>query len=68
MVHDASSFNTQHYKVRIKGKWNNPVAPSHTSRCSNEWKVSLQVILDYSRQLIYLIIKTILIMTTGKNS
>ena len=24
MVLDASLLNTQHYKVQIKGKWNNP--------------------------------------------
>ena len=24
MLLDASSFNTQHYKVRIKGEWINP--------------------------------------------
>ena len=24
MVLDASFFDTQHYKVRIKGKWSNP--------------------------------------------
>ena len=37
MVLDASLFNTQHYKVRIKVKWSNPgkgVAPSPTPWCS----------------------------------
>ena len=31
-------LNTQHYKVQIKGKWNNVrkgVAPSPTPRCSS---------------------------------
>ena len=35
---DATLLNTQHYKVRIKGKWSNPgnkVAPSPTPRCSS---------------------------------
>ena len=34
MVLDAALLNTQHYKVRIKGKWSNPgngEAPSPTS-------------------------------------
>ena len=38
MVLDASLLNTQHYKVRIKGKLNNPkkgVAPFPTSRCGS---------------------------------
>ena len=37
MVFDAFLFNTQYYKVRIKGKWSNPgkgVAP-FTARCSD---------------------------------
>ena len=42
-------------------KWSNPgkgVAPSPTPRCSSYWKGSLQVALDYSRQLylLYIII------------
>ena len=46
MVLDASLFNTQHYKVWIKGKQNNPekgVVLSPTPHCSSYWKVSLQV-------------------------
>ena len=38
MVLDATLLNTQHYKVRIKVKWNNPgkgVAPSPTPCCSS---------------------------------
>ena len=44
MVLDAALLNTQHYKVRIKGKVNIPgkgVAPSPTSWCSSYWKGSL---------------------------
>ena len=36
MVLDAPLLNTQHNKVSIKGKWNNPrkrVAPSPTPQC-----------------------------------
>ena len=43
IVLDASLFNTQHYKVRNKGKENNPgkgVAPSPTPLCSSFWKVT----------------------------
>ena len=38
MVLDTSLLNTQHYKVRIKGKLSNPgkgEAPSSTPRCSS---------------------------------
>ena len=31
IVLDASLFNTQHYKVWIKGKWNNPGKEKHSS-------------------------------------
>ena len=40
MVLDASLLNTQHYKVRIKGKWSKPgkgIAPSLTPQCSSYW-------------------------------
>ena len=54
MLFDASLLNTQHYKVRIKGKieqsWEG-VAPSPTPWCSNYRKGSLRVTLDYGRQL-----------------
>ena len=53
MVLDTSLLNTQQYKVRIKGKWNNTgkgVAPAPTPQCSCYWKGSLLVTLDYSRQ------------------
>ena len=52
MVPDTSLLNTQHYKVWIKGKWSNlgkGLALSPTSRCSNYWKGSFWVILDYSQ-------------------
>ena len=54
MVLDASLLNTQHYKVRIKGKVEQSregVAPSPTPWCSNYRKGSLRVTLDYGRQL-----------------
>ena len=54
MVLDASLLNTQHYKVRIKGKVEQSkegVAPSPTPWCSSYWKGSPRVTLDYGRQL-----------------
>ena len=54
MVLDASLLNTQHYKVRIKGKVEpsrEGVAPSPTPWCSSYRKGSLRVTLDYARQL-----------------
>ena len=56
MVLDASLLNTQHYKVRIKGKVEpsrEGVAPSPTSWCSSYRKGSLCVTLDYGRQLYF---------------
>ena len=50
-VLDAFLFNTQHYKIRINGKWRNPekeIAPSLTPRCSSYGKETLRVALDYS--------------------
>ena len=58
MVLDTSLFNTQQYKVRIKGKvgqsreWS---STSPTPRYSSYWKGSLRVALDYGRQLYLLI-------------
>ena len=56
MVLDASLLNTQHYKVRIKGKveksWKG-VAPFPTPWCSSYRKGSLRVTLDYGRQLYF---------------
>ena len=62
MVLDASLLNTQHYKVRIKGKVEQSregVAPSPTPWCSSYRKGSLRVTLDYGRQLYLLIIAKI---------
>ena len=56
MVLDVSLLNTQHYKVRIKGKVEKPregVAPSPTPWCSSYRKGSLRVTLDYGRQLYF---------------
>ena len=56
MVLDASLFNTQHYKVRIKGKVEQSregVAPSPTHWCSSYRKGGLRVTLDYGRQLYF---------------
>ena len=56
MVLDASLLNTQHYKVRIKGKVKQSregVAPSPTPWCSSYRKESLRVTLDYGRQLYF---------------
>ena len=56
MVLDASLLNTQHYKVRIKGKVKQSregVAPSPTPWCSSYRKGSLRVTLDYGRQLYF---------------
>ena len=58
MVFDASLLNTQHYKVRIKGKVEQSregVAPSPTPWCSSYQKGSLRVTLDYGRQLYFLL-------------
>ena len=57
MVLDASLLNTQHYKVRIKGKVKQSrkgVVPSPTPWCSSYRKGSLQVTLDYGRQLYFI--------------
>ena len=59
MVLDASLLNTQHYKVRIKGKVKQSregVAPSPTPWCSSYRKRSLRVTLDYGRQLYFIYI------------
>ena len=58
IVLDASLLNTQHYKVRIKGKVESSregVAPCPTPWCSSYRKGSLRVTLDYGRQLYFTI-------------
>ena len=60
MVLDISLLKTQHYKVWIKGKWNNPgkrVAPSSTLQCSSYWKESLWVALNHG-QTTYLFLQS----------
>ena len=66
MVLDASLLNTQHYKVRIKGKVEQSregVAPSPTPWCSSYRKGSLR---DYPRlwspTLLYLLILSIVLL------
>ena len=57
MVLDAALFSTLHHKVRIKGKVEQSreeVAPSPTPQGNSYWKGSLQVALDYSRQLYFI--------------
>ena len=52
IVLDASLFNTQHYKVRIKGKVEQSRdrdAPSLTPQWSSYWKGIFRVTLDYGR-------------------
>ena len=70
MVLDASLLNTQHYKVRIKGKVEpsrEGVAPSPTSWCSSYRKGSLRVTLDYGRQLyLYMYIYIYIYMKTDR--
>ena len=49
MVLDASLLNTQHNKVRIKGKWSNPgkgEVPSPTPWCSSYRKGNFRVTLE----------------------
>ena len=47
MLLDSALLNTQHYKVRIKGKVEliRRVAPPSTHRCSSYWKGNLRVTL-----------------------
>ena len=71
MVLDASLLNTQHYKVRIKGKVEQSregVAPSPTPWCSSYRKGSLRVTLDYGRQLYLLTIKIMLEQNLNSDS
>ena len=68
MVLDASLLNTQHYKVRIKGKVEQSregVAPSATPWCSSYRKGSPRVTLDYGRQLTYICVCVYLCLCYG---
>ena len=63
MLLDPALLSSQNYKVRIKGKVEQPgyeVAPP-TPRCSSYWKGRLRVALDYGRQL-YLLLLIIIII------
>ena len=53
IVLDDSLLNTQHYKVRIKGKVEQSSERNSApyTFCSRYWKGSLRVTLDYGRQL-----------------
>ena len=69
MVLDTSLLNTQQYKVRIKGKVENPgkgVAPSPTPQRSSYRKGSLLVALDYGRQLYFFYLRTNKMLYTCK--
>ena len=61
MVLDAALLNTQHYKVRIKGKMEQPKERSSTSLhlgiVAIDFPLLLRVALDYGRQLYLLIYK-----------
>ena len=71
MVLDTTLLSTQHYKLRIKGKWSNPrngVVPSPTPQCSSFWKVSLWVTLDYGRQLYLYIVSWLIIVKSDQKA
>ena len=53
MVLDASLLNTQHYKVRIKGKVEQSRERSSALGVVSYRKGSLRVTLDYGRQLLH---------------
>ena len=68
MILDASLLNTQHYKVRIKGKVEQSregVAPSPTHWCSSYRKGSVRATLDYGRQLYLLTLHRMFITHIG---
>ena len=53
MVLDAALFNTEHCKIRVRGKWSNPgkgVTHCPISRCCCYWKGNLWVTLNYVHQ------------------
>ena len=67
IVLDASLLNTQHYKVRNKGKVEQSregVALSPTLRCSSYRKGSLRVTLDFGHQIYLLIWYQVILSNT----
>ena len=59
LIPPCLTFSIIRYVLRVK--WSNlgkRVAPSPTPRCSNYWKGSFRVALNYGRQLYLLTIKT----------
>ena len=52
MLLDTALLNTEHYKIRIKGKWSNPMKgvapPVHLGKVANE-KRFFGVALEYGR-------------------
>ena len=54
MVLDATLLNTQHYKVRIKGKVEQSRERSDALACSSYRKGNLRVNLDYGGQFYFL--------------
>ena len=64
-------FTLSIIRLGSKVKWSNPgneVAPFPTPWCSSYWKVSLQVTLDYGRQLYFSVVdfRLILLLFLGK--
>ena len=53
IVLEVVLLNTQHYKLRLKGKVEQGVLVFPTFRCSSFWKRNLRVALDFSRQHLY---------------
>ena len=70
MVLNAALLNIQHFKVRIKGEvqqsreWS---GASLTRRCRSYWKGYFRVTLDNGRQLLFIIIITIIIIGTDSS-
>ena len=57
LIPPCLTLSNLRYVSRVK--WSNPgkgVVPFPTPRCSSYWKGTLQVTLDYSRQLLYIYI------------
>ena len=65
MAFDTYLLNTQQYKVRVKGKVEQPreiVAPSPTPRFCSYWKGGFLVVLNYGHQL-YFVFKKLSLFT-----